>query len=392
MNHRNIILSSLNKGRDLNIVVNTRLLLHERLEGIGWFSFENLRRITAANPEHRFIYLFDRPFHESFITSSNIEPVVVPPPTRHPLLWKLWFDYSIPRIIKNHRADLFFSPDGFLSQRLNIPQHAVIHDLNFEHYPEDLKPSHSRYYRKYFPRFAERATRIATVSEFSKSDIAQQYQIDPNKIDVVHNGVNSDYQPAPAAAIERFKREYTDGNDYFIFVGAMHPRKNITRLLVAFDRVKNQHPGNYKLVLVGKKYWWNDDIKAAYDGMNHKSDVVFTGHVSSEILKTALSGALALTFVPYFEGFGIPILEGFATGCPVITANITAMPEVANGAALLVDPFSETDIAEAMGKLLTDPELRQKLVGLGQERLADFSWDKSSEQLWNSITRCFEKA
>lgn len=385
-----IVLLSGQNHLGLNIAVNTRLLLHNKLEGIGWFTFETMRRITEAHPEHQFVYLFDRAFHESFITSENITPCVVPPPARHPLLWKLWFDYSIPRVIKNHRADLFLSPDGFLSQRLHIPQVPVIHDLNFEHYPEDLRPSHSRYYRKNFPKFSSIAQRIATVSEFSKADLVEQYSLDPDKIDVVYNGVNTAFQPSDAAAINRFKKEYTAGEDYFVFVGAMHPRKNIQRLLQAFDTVKQKEPGNYRLVLVGNKYWWNDDIRQTYEQMTHRESVVFTGRLSAGELQTALSGALALTFVPYFEGFGIPILEGFATHCPVITSNLTAMPEIAGNAALLVDPFSVDSIAEAMQKILQEPNLRSNLIASGEARIAEFSWDRSAQQLWNTIEKSLE--
>lgn len=370
--------------------MNTRLLLHNRLEGIGWFTFETLKRIAASHPEHEFIYIFDRKHHPSFITSQNITPVETGPQARHPLLWKMWFDFSVPRVLRKHQPDLFLSPDGFLSTTLNIPQLAVIHDLNFEHYPNDLRPSHSRYYRKNMPRFAKIARRIATVSEFSKNDLITRYQTDPAKIDVVYNGVNTSYHPAESAAINAFKKEFTGGEDYFLFVGAMHPRKNIQRLLGAFELLKHRTPGNYKLVLAGNKYWWHDDMRKQFEAMQHKSDVVFTGRVPGEMLNTALSGAIALTFVPYFEGFGIPLLEAFATGCPVITSNITAMPEVAGNAALFADPFSEESIAGAMKQLLNNPELATRLKLAGAERLKEFSWDQTAARLWQSIEKTLE--
>lgn len=374
----------------MKIAVNTRLLLHNRLEGIGWFTFETLKRITAAHPEHEFIYIFDRKHHPSFITSQNITPLEIGPPARHPLLWKIWFDFSLPMALRKHQPDVFLSPDGFLSSSLKIPQLAVIHDLNFELYPKDLRRSHSRYYRENMPRFAQLAKRIATVSEFSKNDLITQYHTDPLKIDVVYNGVNSSFRPAESDAINAFRNEFTGGADYFLFVGAMHPRKNIQRLLGAFELLKNKAPGNYKLVLAGNKYWWHDDIRKQFEAMKHKSDVVFTGRIPGEMLNTALSGATALTFVPYFEGFGIPILEAFATGCPVITSNITAMPEVAGNAALFADPFSEESISEAMKKLLNNPELAGRLKIAGEERLKHFSWDQTAARLWHSIEKTLE--
>ncbi len=369
----------------LVIAVNTRLLLPNKLEGIGRFSFETLQRVVAAHPEHQFVYVFDRAWDERFITANNITPIAVSPPARHPLLWKIWLDYSLPRAIKQFKPDLFLSPDGFLSQQLHIPQVPVIHDLNFEHYPGDVRSSHSRYYRKYMPRFANIARRIATVSEFSKNDLAQQYGVDAQKIDVVYNGVSGQFQPALERDVNSFLKQYTDEQPYFLFVGAMHPRKNIQRLLHAFDLARKKIVKPHKLVLAGEKYWWNDDIRKSYERMEFRDDVVFTGRVSNELLVTALSGATALTFVPYFEGFGIPILEAFATRCPVITSNITAMSEVADDAALLVNPFSEEEIAEAMARVAQEPQLAVQLTEKGAARVKQFSWERTADALWKTI-------
>ncbi|TVR38181.1 MAG: glycosyltransferase family 1 protein [Cryomorphaceae bacterium] len=377
----------LSPASTLVIAVNTRLLLPNRLEGIGRFSFETLQRMVHAHPEHQFVYVFDRDWDEQFITANNITPVAVSPQARHPLLWRIWLDYSVPRAIKRFKPDLFLSPDGFLSQRLTIPQVPVIHDLNFEHYPGDLRASHSRYYRKYMPRFASIAKRIATVSEFSKNDLVQQYGVDSHKIDVVYNGVSAQFNPTDKNKINSFKEQFTNGQPYFLFVGSMHPRKNIQRLLQAFDLARKKILKPHKLVLAGEKYWWNDDIKQSYEQMEFRDDVVFTGRISNELLVMALSGATALTFVPYFEGFGIPILEAFATGCPVITSNITAMPEVSGEAALLVNPFSEEVIAEAMARMAQEPQLALSLATKGAERVGQFTWERTANALWKTIER-----
>ena len=220
----------------MRIAVNTRLLLEEKLEGIGWFTHETMRRIVLAHPEHEFIFVFDRAFDKRFVYAPNVTPVVIHPPTRHPLLYRIWFDWLLPRKLKALSADAFISPDGFLALRSNVPALAVIHDLNFEHYPEDLPKRYSRYYRSYFPRFARHAARIATVSEFSRRDIAVRYEVDEGRIDVVYNGVGDMFSPLTdeqkAAARDRF----AEGHRYFICVGSLHPRKNIARLLLAFDR------------------------------------------------------------------------------------------------------------------------------------------------------------
>src|SRR6056297_1014646 len=144
----------------MRIAVNVRLLLKDKLEGIGWFTYENLKRITQAHPEHEFIFIFDRPYDKSFIFSNNIKPIVVSPPTRHPLLIMTWFELQIPRILKKYKADVFLSPDGFLSLQTEIPQIGVIHDINFAHRPQDIPGAFRKYYNYYFPRFAKKATRL----------------------------------------------------------------------------------------------------------------------------------------------------------------------------------------------------------------------------------------
>jgi glycosyltransferase involved in cell wall biosynthesis len=371
----------------MEIVVNTRLLLKNKLEGIGWFSYETLKRITIAHPEHHFIFLFDRDPDEEFFFSENVTPVILSPQARHPILFYLWFEFSVAGILNRLKPDVFVSPDGYLSLRAKCRQLAVMHDLNFEHYPKDLSFSVRKYYRYFFPRFARKASRIATVSEFSKNDIVIQYGISPEKIDVVHNGCNVMYKPVTAEVQQATRTKYSSGKDYFLFVGALHPRKNISRLFRAFDAFKKQSGSDMKLVIVGVKYYWTSDIKSTYIGMQYKNDVVFTGRLSTEELKNVLASALALTYVPYFEGFGIPILEAMNTDTPVITSNVTSMPEVAGDAALLVDPFSEDSIAEGMLKMHADPALRKTLVEKGRERRIAFSWDKTAEALWKSIER-----
>ena len=196
------------------IAVNTRILLKGKLEGIGWFTRETLQRITRNHPEHQFIFIFDRPYNEEFVFSGNVTPVVVSPPTRHPILWYFWFEWRIPRILRKYKADLFLSPDGYLSLRTRVKQLAVIHDINFAHRPKDLPFLYALYYNYFFPRFARRAARIATVSYYSKEDIVRTYHINPDKIDVVYNGVNKLYTPTSAEEQAATRNKYADGIPY----------------------------------------------------------------------------------------------------------------------------------------------------------------------------------
>jgi glycosyltransferase involved in cell wall biosynthesis len=373
----------------LRIAVNTRLLLKNRLEGIGWFSYETLSRITRAHPEHEFIFIFDRPWDESFIFAPNVTPVAVSPQARHPFLFITWFELSIPRILRKCRADLFLSPDGYLSLRTKVPSLAVIHDLNFEHFPGDLPWLIRWYYRTFFPRFARKAKRIATVSEFSASDIRAQYGIEPSLIDIVYDGANESFKPLSDEEQQKVRETYTSGKPYFVFVGALHPRKNLAKLFTAFDLFLRQRgKDDIALLIVGEKKWWTPGIRNAYEAMQYKQNVIFAGRLNQQNLNAAIGAALASTYVSYFEGFGIPIVESWRCGTPVITSNVTSMPEVAGDAALLADPFDAQSIADAMNLIAESESLRKGLIQKGHERQNIFTWDRTAALLWESVLRC----
>ncbi|MBO4740346.1 MAG: glycosyltransferase family 4 protein [Bacteroidales bacterium] len=374
----------------MRIAVNTRLLLKGRLDGIGWFTHETLRRIVVAHPEHEFLFFFDREPAPEFVFADNVRPVVLFPPTRHPVLWYLFFEFSVPRAIRKYKADMLLSPDGWIPLKCKVPTLNVIHDLNFEHFPDFLSRSHQRYFKHFFPKFARNATRLATVSEFSKRDIADTYGVPLEKIDVVYNGSHAHYHPYPDEVKRQIRDKYTNGSPYFIFVGTILKRKNLDTLFAAFDNFKGTDTTETKLLVVGSRKWWKGDIENAYLAMRHKSDVIFAGRVDADLLGQMMSTATALAYVSYFEGFGIPIVEAFCAETPVITANVTSMPEVAGDAALLVNPHSATDIAEALHKISADSDLRHSLVERGRLRRQNFGWDKTAELLWQSLTKTIE--
>lgn len=374
------------KGK--TIAVNTRLLLPNRLDGIGWFTFHTLKRITRNYPDTRFLFLFDRPWSEEFIFNSNVEPMALFPQARHPFLYYWWFQFAVPKALDKFKVDLFLSPDGYLSLNTAVPQLAVIHDLNFEHYPKDLPWLTSAYYRHYFPQFAKKARRIATVSQYSKNDIIGTYGIPDRKIDVVYNGVNELYQPLSDIRIQKVREKHTQGKPYLLFVGMLHKRKNIANMLAAFDQFRSTVDSDVKLLIVGHRKWWTEEMESTFNKMKHKEEVVFTGRLPIEELVEITGAAAALTYVSYFEGFGVPIIEAMRAGVPVITSNITSMPEVAGNAACICDPFSIDSIADAMAKTCADPTYRKQLIIEGLERAKAFSWEKTSGLLSDSIDRC----
>ena len=371
----------------MQIVVNTRILLKDRLEGMGWFAYQTLKEITTKNPDVHFVFLFDRNFNEEFIFSDNITPLILSPQARHPFLYYAWFQHSVKVLLNKMQPDLFLSPDGFLSLGAKCKQLPVIHDINFLHHPQDSKWLTAKYYNYYFPKFAKEATRIATVSEYSKHDIAKNYGINEEKIDLVYNGINSFFKPLDEVSKQQTKQKYTAGKDYFINVGSLHPRKNIPNLIRAFSLFKKESNSDLKLVLAGPNYWGVSEVHKVISETNLKDDVIFTGRLADEELNLVLGSAFALTFIPYYEGFGIPLIEAMQTNVPIITSNVTSMPEIAGDAALLINPLEVVDIKNAMMQLLEKPELRADMILKGSSQKQKFSWEKSADLLWRSVLK-----
>jgi len=375
----------------MKIVVNTQCLIKNKLEGLGWFSYETLKRITVQHPEHEFIFVFDRKWDEEFIFANNVKPVILYPPSRHPFLWHVRFDELFPLLLLHQKADLYLSTDGWMPLHTRVKTIDVIHDLNFEYYPNDLPFWYRNYYRYYFPRFARKSTHLATVSEYSKSDIVKKYGVSPEKIDVVYNGCNTEYKSIESLHQQDTRWENTFNQPYFVFVGSLHPRKNLSNLFRAFDIFKNMADTSVNLLIVGEKRWWTEEIDDIYNNMQHKDDVIFTGRVDATKLCKIIGSALAMTYVSYFEGFGIPILEAFHCETPLITSNVTSMPEIAGDAALFVDPFSPESIANALYKIANSEPLRQDLIAKGRIRRQNFSWQKSADLLWNCVEKVIEE-
>jgi len=374
----------------MRIAVNTRLLIPNKLDGIGWFTHEVMQRMVKLQPEWEFVFLFDRPFDVSFLYAENVRGKVIFPPARHPLLYRWYFDWSIPQALDRIRPDLFFSPDGFLSLRTKVKQVPVIHDINFEHRPQDLPKAYRHYYRTHFPRFAQVADRIITVSQYSADDIARTYHVDPEKITVAHNGGNAAYRPLSEQERSEARQRFTAGKPYFVFVGNFSYRKNIHGIVKAFD-IYRKAGGGSSLLLVGNPLWRYREMGDAISASEFRQDIVFAGHLAIAELTRAMGGAQALVFPSYFEGFGIPVLEAFMTEVPVIISNVTALPEIAKNAAILCSPDDHIQIANAMASLEQDLTYRSMLIENGKKRSKDFSWDFTANKvifaLLKSISR-----
>lgn len=369
------------------IAVNCWILRNKLLDGIGNFTVQTIPIIIKSHPEIEFMILCDKNFNEDYFDFPNVTHHKVFPPYRHPLLYLFFMEWTVSRFLKKHKVDLFLSMEGFLSLSSSSAQLPVIYDLNFEKYPKDIQFKNRVYFRQMFPRFAKKAKRIATISEYSKNDIVEKYGIKNTLIDNVSCGIKDKFQPINEEEKRAVRLKYAEGKNYFFFVGSMHPRKNVTRLLEAFELFKKNTGSDMKLILSGHILWDDESVKNILNKLQYKNDIVFTGRVNDEDLKYLLGSAYCLSFVPTFEGFGLPIVEAFQSGVPVICSNTTSMPEVAGDATILVDPFDVSEIANAMGKINGNESLRSELISRGLVQKNKFTWKNTADKLYDSMMK-----
>ena len=220
----------------------------------------------------------------------------------------------------------------------------------------------------------------------------ERYGVKQEKITVIHNGVNNSYGPVPDAIKNSCRNKYANGSPFFLYVGSLHSRKNIVRLIEAFMIFKNASGSTTKLILAGNKYDWTPAMEDALNSSEYKDDIILTGRIYQTELINLMGSALALTYVSYFEGFGMPILEAMRSGTPVITSDCTSIPEVAGEAALMVDPFQSEDIASAMAKVETSQKLRHELIEKGAKQVTLFNWDRCAEETWKVIENTHKNA
>jgi glycosyltransferase involved in cell wall biosynthesis len=371
----------------MNIAVNTRFLLPEYLEGYGYFVFEVFKHLTRKYPEHHFIFIFDRAYDKQFIFSPNISPVVIGPPARHPLLWKFWYDIKIPAVLRKHQADVFVSADGLCSLATSVPQCLVLHDVAFMHYPAHIRKSHYIFYKRYVPKFLKKATAVATVSKFSKRDIVNYYKVATDKIDVVYSAAKEIFKPVSSEVKEQVKNRYTDSKEYFLYVGAVHPRKNLVNLLKAFSIFKKRQKSNFKLVLAGRLAWKYDSFIQNLKRYKYRDDVIMLGYLSEDELVKITGSAYAMVYPSLLEGFGVPVIEAMKCLVPVITSAQSSMQEIAGDAALYANANDPDDIADKMMLVYKDERLRDELIKKGDDVATQYSWPRTADLLWECIQK-----
>lgn len=334
------------------------------------------------NCENKYVLFFDSDKWSPEITEeANFECNVSKIPANNQIAKFLWTHLRLPRAIKAAKIDLFHETSFIAPFIKNCPIVTTVYDTAFVHIPSCYNYRTKMYLRSSFAGSLRRSDAVIAISEATKKDIIDTFSVSPDKIGVVHAGVDEIYRIYDdKEKKEEVKKIYGIEKDFILCVSAISPRKNFVRLVKAFSLLRREKRIDAQLVFAGQQAWQAEEVSRQVRSSGLDSDVVFCGYVPKEHLLCLYNTARVFAFPSLYEGFGLPILEAFACGCPVIASNVSSMPEVCGDAALLVDPRDIEDLAYAIYKLVSDEPFREDLIKKGLERVKKFSWEKASKE------------
>ena len=373
----------------MNIAFDASPLTGDLISGVGWCEAYLTEAVARLHPEqnYRFEYFTLRSPEEKV---RRMQPFVrentpLHPATCSPLLYRMLTNFvPVPyRAFQGKWADIthFFNyivPPGVHGKTV-----VTVHDMVLRAYPETMRTRTKILLETGLKRSMQRADRIVTDSEFSRSEIIKYYPEFAEKIRVVPCGVDPKrFSPASEEEIARVKQAHDLPDRYFLYLGTLEPRKNLVRLIEAYGILRERLPDAPELVLAGGKGWQYEAIFAAAEQPEVKGHVHFPSYIPAGDMAALYSGAVGFVFPSLYEGFGMPPLEAMACGCPVLTAKAASLPEAVGNAALLCDPMSVRSIASGLQYLAEQDAARQKLAELGFARAAEMSWDSAAEKLY----------
>lgn len=348
----------------------------EKRVGISEYAFQLLRQFAESrnqNLEFR-IYLKDEPNEDLPKETKGWHYRVLKP-------GKLWTQWRLPLdlFLHNPRPDVFFSPTHYAPRFSPVPTVVSVMDLSYLYFPEMFNKSDLLQLRNWTAYSVKKACKIFTISNSSKNDIMKEYKINSDRVVVTHLGIKESVTLTPHIySMNELKGKYGLSDNFILFVGTLQPRKNIKRLIEAFAKVKGIK--DLELVIVGRKGWLYEEILEAPKELGIEERVKFLENVEDDELPLFYKNALCFVLPSLYEGFGLPVLEAMKQSCPVITSNISSLPEAGGDAALYVDPEDVDDIAKKITELVSSEKLRKELIEKGKAQVKKFSWEKTARE------------
>jgi len=360
--------------------------MDKRQSGVGNYVSNLIQGLKSANKKHRYAVMVT--FKQAAVLPDyfkEFEIYTVPFSSENHVMGDPWEFILLPRLLRNNAIDIFHGP-AFMAPPFHrgFQSVATIHDLVAFHHPHTIPMKYAFYMRFLIKLMVSRAGGVITDSEFIRNEIIKMFHVDEKKVFAIPIAASEMFKPVEdKSRIEKLKELYGINKRYFLHVGNIEPRKNLINLFRACDRIWERLGPDFQLVVVGKKGWLYKEIFDTLSGTKCAHDVVFTGYVYEEDIPALYSGADFFIFPSIYEGFGLPILEAMRCGTPVITSNVSSMPEVAGDAALYVDPRKTEDIAEKILELAYNKTLREKMREKGFQQAAKFSWEKTARKILN---------
>lgn len=368
----------------MNIGFDGSRAFNESKTGTENYSYQLLYHLAKLDHTNNY-YIYLRPGFErdKAIWPDNFKFITIP-------YSRLWTQIGLAKQTFIDKLNVLFIPSHTLPliRKPGLETVVTVHDLGAEYLPKTHQLKQRAYLKLMTDVQLKSATHLIAVSQATKNDLIKKVKINPKKVSVIYEGYDKNlFKPLKADELKSVLKEYDiEYNSYFLFVGTIQPRKNLLRLISAYAKFINNKPEQKpKLILAGSKGWLSDEIYDLPEKLGIKSSVKFLGYVPDQNLPALYNGAIALLFPSLFEGFGLPILEAMACSCPVLTSNISSMPEVADKAALLVNPDSEDEIAQGISKLFLDQKLKDSLKTMGIAQSKKFSWEKCAEETLKTL-------
>ena len=373
----NCVAMEVTAGDDSHVAIDAHLLSGQagyRSAGVHQYIYHLLRHLGQTDDGMRYTVLLGEGVLPPDVTLTLLRSRC---PTGRAAVRVAWEQFVQPWILRQIGADLVHGPVFVGPLLAHCPVVITIHDLSFIRFPALFRPA-NRFYLAAMTRLsARRARRLIAVSAQAAEEVTRLLGVPSERVDVVYHGVEPAFRPLPAGEIAAFRQRRGLPERYVLFIGTLEPRKNLVRLVEAFARIRD---GRLRLVLVGGKGWLYDDLFARVEALGLDEDVIFPGYVTSDELPFWYNAATVFSYPSVYEGFGLPVLEAQACGTPVLTSNVSSLPEAAGDGALMVDPYSVDALAAGLDRLVTDQPLRQKLRELGLAHARKFSWPRMAQE------------
>jgi glycosyltransferase involved in cell wall biosynthesis len=346
-----------------------------RISGVGYYTarlMESLADGAGEGVVRRLVVLSNRP-----VPVQETERVQVYGRRRFAVR-SVWMQLVLPRILRDVRPDLVHFTNYLAPLAGRVPYLVSFHDMSLSLLPQYHTLKKRVLTSSLIPAVARGARMILTPSESTRRDVVRLLRVDPGRVRVIPYAAGPSFRPVPLAP-ERLEAAHGIRTPYFLYVGTLEPRKNLARALRAFASVAGALPG-CRFVIVGQRGWRYDEVLRAAAHPALRGRVELLGYVTEDSLPELYAHALALVYPSLYEGFGLPVVEAMACGTPVLTSRSSSLAEIAEGAALLVDPTDEKALADALHALATDEGLRNRLRAQGLERARAFSWERTGRE------------